>query len=71
MSAAMTMAGSPSVSLLISEAYTVVAFWDAVASTYSKGESDLGKLSGTVEGIISRFVRPILRAVASSQYFST
>lgn len=34
-------------------------FWVAVRRTYSKGERDLGKDSGRVEGWISRFGRPI------------
>jgi len=37
----------------------MVAFCVAVCRTYSKGERDLGNASGTVEGMISIFVRPI------------
>ena len=62
----MTSAGSPKVGESRAEMYTETAFCDAVWRTYSKGERDLERFSGRVEGIISTLGRPIF--ISLDQY---
>src|SRR5262245_20943517 len=57
-SAAITIAGSPFSTLSISRRYTSRHFSEAVCSTYSYGDNDLGRFSSNLEGMTSTSFRP-------------